>query len=144
VCAFEVLFNGVSARFGQVSTRLGLRSFEKCFENSFPNVCSIFQNLRLGSINLKNREKAGLSKRGMSCRRLHDTPEKQTRDIRPRNPRFEDVHTGTKSRLVDKRAIGIWGFRGVHDMDHNFMLPKRRCGKEEIDEMRMFDALFNG
>jgi hypothetical protein len=34
--------------FQRVSTRFGLRSFEKCFENAFPNVRSDFQNLRLG------------------------------------------------------------------------------------------------
>ncbi len=38
------------ALFTYVSTRFGLRSFEKCFENTFPNVCSAFQHLRLGSI----------------------------------------------------------------------------------------------
>ncbi len=37
--------------FQRVSTRFGLRSFEKCFENAFPNVRSVIQNLRLGSIN---------------------------------------------------------------------------------------------
>ncbi len=41
---FKALFKYVSTRFGQ-------RSFEKCFENTFPNVCSTFQNLRLGTIN---------------------------------------------------------------------------------------------
>jgi hypothetical protein len=40
------------ALFTYVSTRFGLRSFEKCFENTFPNVCSAFQILRLGSIKL--------------------------------------------------------------------------------------------
>ncbi len=71
------------ALFTYVSTRFGLRSFEKCFENAFPNVCSDFQNLRLGTTifpkmwttirgwnNWENREKAGLSKMGMSCPRL--------------------------------------------------------------------------
>ncbi len=38
------------ALFTYVSTRFGRRSFEKCFENTFPNVCSTFQNLRLGTI----------------------------------------------------------------------------------------------
>jgi hypothetical protein len=38
------------ALFKYVSNRFGLRSFEKCFENSFPSACSAFQNLRLGSI----------------------------------------------------------------------------------------------
>ncbi len=37
------------ALFTYVSTRFGRRSFEKCFENAFPNVCSAFQNLRLGT-----------------------------------------------------------------------------------------------
>jgi hypothetical protein len=58
-------------------------ALEKCFETSHFIFCSSFQNLRLGSIifpkrwttnrglnNWENREKAGLSKRGMSCRRL--------------------------------------------------------------------------
>ncbi len=46
---FEVLFKGVS-------TRLGLRSFERYLENAFPNVHSAIQNLRLGSINfLENK-----------------------------------------------------------------------------------------
>ena len=40
------------ALFTYVSTRFGLRSFEKCFEKTFPNVCSAFPNLRLGSINV--------------------------------------------------------------------------------------------
>ncbi len=40
------------ALFTHVSTRFGLRSFEKCFENTFTNVDSAFQNLRLGSIRL--------------------------------------------------------------------------------------------
>ncbi len=31
-------------------TRFGLRSFEKCFEHTFPHVCSTVQNLCLGSI----------------------------------------------------------------------------------------------
>ena len=39
------------ALFTYVSTRFGLRSFEKCFENTFPNVCSVFHNLRLGTMN---------------------------------------------------------------------------------------------
>jgi hypothetical protein len=38
--------------FQRVSSRFGLRSFEKCFENAFPNVRSDFQNLRLGSMKL--------------------------------------------------------------------------------------------
>ncbi len=42
------------ALFTYVSTRFGLSSFEKCFENAFPNVCSVFQNLRLGSIDFPN------------------------------------------------------------------------------------------
>ncbi len=41
---FEALFKGVSTRFG-------LQTVEKCFENSFWNVGSAFPNLRLGSIN---------------------------------------------------------------------------------------------
>ncbi len=40
---FETLFKGVSTRFG-------LRIVEKCFEKSFWNAVSAFQNLRLGSI----------------------------------------------------------------------------------------------
>ena len=40
------------ALFTYVSTRFGRRSFEKCFENAFLNVCSAVQNLRLGSIKL--------------------------------------------------------------------------------------------
>ena len=43
---FEVLFKGVSTRFGR-------RSFEKHFENVFPNVRSAIQNLRLGSIKVR-------------------------------------------------------------------------------------------
>ncbi len=35
-----------------VSTRFGLLSFEKYYENAFPNVRSDFRNLRLGSIQL--------------------------------------------------------------------------------------------
>jgi hypothetical protein len=45
---FKVLFKGVSIRFG-------LRIFEKSFENARAIFCSVFQNLRLGSINFSNR-----------------------------------------------------------------------------------------
>ena len=40
------------ALFKWVSTLFGLLFFEKCFENTLPNVRSAFQNLRLGSIQL--------------------------------------------------------------------------------------------
>jgi hypothetical protein len=40
------------ALFRHVITRFGRRSFEKCFQNTFPNVCSTFQNRRLGTITL--------------------------------------------------------------------------------------------
>jgi hypothetical protein len=40
------------ALFKDVSTRFGLRIVEKCVEKMFRTVCSAFQNLRLGSINL--------------------------------------------------------------------------------------------
>ncbi len=43
-CVFEALFK-------YVSTRFGLRLIEKSFENARPVFCSVFQNLRLGSIN---------------------------------------------------------------------------------------------
>ena len=39
---FEAPFKGVGTLFG-------LRSFEKCFENTVRNVRSAFQNLRLGA-----------------------------------------------------------------------------------------------
>jgi hypothetical protein len=42
---FEALFKGVS-------TQLGPRSIEKCFENPDFIFCSSFQNLRLGAIKL--------------------------------------------------------------------------------------------
>ncbi len=44
------------ALFTYVSTRFGLRSFEKCFENAFPNVCPTFQNLRLGGVNFSSQK----------------------------------------------------------------------------------------
>ncbi len=40
---FEALFNGVSTRFG-------LQTLEKCFENAFGKVGSAFRNLRLGGV----------------------------------------------------------------------------------------------
>ena len=43
-CDFEVLFKGVSTRFGR-------RTVEKCIENTRSIFCSVFQNLRLGGIN---------------------------------------------------------------------------------------------
>jgi hypothetical protein len=55
-CLFEALFNGVSTGFG-------LRPFEKCFEKSLTKVCSAFENLRLGGVNVQNgdcRKKRGL------------------------------------------------------------------------------------
>jgi len=44
---FEALFKGVSTRFG-------LRTIEKCFENPDFFFCHSFQNLRLGSIKLRH------------------------------------------------------------------------------------------
>jgi len=44
-CLFEVLCEGVSTRFG-------LRMFAKSLEKTRPTGCFVFQNLRLGSINL--------------------------------------------------------------------------------------------
>jgi hypothetical protein len=38
--------------FKEASPELSTHPFEKCLENTFPNVRSIVQNLRLGSINL--------------------------------------------------------------------------------------------
>jgi hypothetical protein len=46
---FEVLFKGVSTRFG-------LRSFETYFERVFPNVRSDLQHLRLGSMQLRTHD----------------------------------------------------------------------------------------
>ncbi len=46
-------------RITYVSTRFGLRLFEKFFENTFPNVRSAFQHLRLGSLNLMRGEGDG-------------------------------------------------------------------------------------
>jgi hypothetical protein len=79
VCVFEVLFKGVSTRFG-------LPLIEKFFKNAYSKLGSAVQNIRLGSINFPKisttvrgskfhgiREKAGLSKKGMSCRRLEWT-----------------------------------------------------------------------
>ncbi len=48
------------ALFTYVSTNFGLRSFEKWFENTFPNVWAAFQNLRSGSINLFKKSYATL------------------------------------------------------------------------------------
>jgi hypothetical protein len=45
---FEALLKGVSTRFG-------LRTIDKYIENLDFIFCSIFQNLRLGSINLSNK-----------------------------------------------------------------------------------------
>jgi hypothetical protein len=42
------------ALFKVVSTRFWLQNVEKCFENAFWNVCSVVQNLRLGSIKFQN------------------------------------------------------------------------------------------
>ncbi len=44
--------NAFSKYFSKGEYSIWLRSFEKCFENAFPNVRSDFQNLRLGSIKL--------------------------------------------------------------------------------------------
>ena len=44
---FESLVRGVSTRFG-------LLTIEKCFENTVRSVCSAFQNLRLGTIKLRH------------------------------------------------------------------------------------------
>ncbi len=57
---FEVLFKGVSTRFG-------LRSFKKYFENAFPNVRSDFQNLRLGSIKLLQKIVASQKIQHITC-----------------------------------------------------------------------------
>ncbi len=73
------------ALFKVVSTRFGLRIVENSIENPHFIFCSVFQNLRLGSIIFpiisttnrgsppfwENREQAGLW--GMSCRRLMHT-----------------------------------------------------------------------
>jgi hypothetical protein len=40
------------ALFAYVSTSFGRLTIEKCFENMVRNVCSDFQNLRLGGVNL--------------------------------------------------------------------------------------------
>jgi hypothetical protein len=45
-CHFEVLWEGVSARFGRPT-------IAKSLEKSRPTCCFVFQNLRLGSINLR-------------------------------------------------------------------------------------------
>ncbi len=57
-CDFEGLCEGVSTRFG-------LRTLAKYLENTRPTRCSVFQHLRLGSINNRYRTSTGESNRSM-------------------------------------------------------------------------------
>ncbi len=78
---------------------------------------------------------------------------------RRRNPRFKDVHTGTKRRLdvkTNDRDSGIsgsaceshdemWWFLGCYDLLYNVMLPQTKILEDGTkDRACLFEALFKG
>jgi len=128
---FVALFKGVSTWFGR-------RIVEKCFEKTHRTFRSAFQNLRLGSIKLwttirgwnnwENREKAGLSKIGMSCRRL--SPNEDFGRMNKRwNPSFRSTFQWFVSQIEHSRPWKVLRKDGFHLL---FILPKSSFGRDKF------------
>ncbi len=124
-----------------VSTQFGPCSIEKSVEHPDIIFCSSFQNLRLGSINFKQTT-LPLPNEDFGRRNKRGTPE---------------VRSTFQGREYSIWATNHWKVYRKSGFPLLFILPKSSFGRGKLyapqtkileggtrDEMRMFDALFNG
>ncbi len=105
------------ALFTYVSTRFGLGFFEKCFENAFPNVCSVFQHLRLGCIHSDGNVGGDFRQWRVAFKNAHD--------LRPPGICAFRISWYFTPPRVDSRRVGLTANHSRNDANHQYRIVQQ-------------------